>query len=469
MAQTSSTENAKKLLKDGFVVKNDLHNWNKMAEYISQLLNEVLRRYGNAGKVNDDDDDDDDNVFAKNFVKLKSELKLKIFNIMINCAIEIFEIVKSSGKIVKVEIVKSSEKIVKVEIVDSDSDSDSKIKIKTEKVDIDELDCELAIYYIMTCLIIALKMYGAYDWIKDENIIPSIAKFVDSEFKFKLDRRILKYLVGYILEITDWKGCESYKLEKNYDTDFIDEKHPVQVVDAEGNIIAPIVVDHIVVDPDAYKSIVDEHWDSLDYFLKSNVEQIVKDTPVEFTKEQITEYVLSEEQVKQYIKYIEKYIKENCAGYQQDLKSSELFASIKDFLIQLELFYEKVHEKVANYVEYPEKRRQHFDIDSRINSFISKSIFKILDSKLLDIIVRKHVEKRISDGRYTSDKIKDYENNGKKSIAYQSSLGILKRMSKSSLSKSSLFRSTLKKKSKRSRSIKKKSKRSPLSKSIKKK
>ena len=42
MAQTSSTENAKKLLKDGFVVKNDLHNWNKMAEYISQLLNEVL-------------------------------------------------------------------------------------------------------------------------------------------------------------------------------------------------------------------------------------------------------------------------------------------------------------------------------------------------------------------------------------------------------------------------------------------
>jgi hypothetical protein len=259
MEQTSSTENAKKLLED--VLSSPMF-------------------------VNDDHDDDD-NVFAKNFVK--SELKLKIFNIMINCAIEIFEIVKSSGKIVKVEIVKSS---------------DSKIKIETEKVDIDELDCKLAIYYIMTCLIIALKMYGAYDWIKDENIIPSIAKFVYLEFQFKLDRRILNYLVGYILEITDWKGCESYKLEKNYDTDFIDEKHPVQVVDAEGNIIAPIVVDHIVVDPDAYKSIVDEHLDSLDYFLKSDVEQIVKDTPFKFTKEQITEYDLSEEQVKQYIKYI---------------------------------------------------------------------------------------------------------------------------------------------------------------------
>ncbi len=152
------------------------------------------------------------------------------------------------------------------------------------------------------------------------------------------------------------------------------------------------------------------------------------------------------------------------------MDSSELFASIKDFLIQLELFYEKVHEKVADYVEYPEKRRQHIDIDSRINSFILKSIGKILDSKLLDIIVRKHVEKLMSDGKLGPDQIKDYKMNGMKSIVYKSSS--LKILSKFTLSKRSPLSKSTKKKTKRSplsKSTNKKLKRSPLSKSTNKK
>ena len=108
MAQ-ASTENAKKLLK----------------ELCYKVLSSPIF-------VND--------VFKKFGVKDISITRSKIFNIMINCAIELFE-----------EIVKEKK---------LDFEQDSKI-----------LENKSAVHHIMACLIIALKMYGAHDWIKDANII----------------------------------------------------------------------------------------------------------------------------------------------------------------------------------------------------------------------------------------------------------------------------------------------------------
>jgi hypothetical protein len=345
MAQTSSTENAKKLLK----------------ELCYKVLSSPIF-------VND--------VFRKNFgVKDISITRSKIFNIMINCAIELFE------------------KIVKEEKLDFERDS----KI---------LENKLAVHYIMACLIIALKMYGAHDWIKDENIIPSIVKFVKLEFEITVDPRELLKLEGYILKMTDWKGCESYKLIKNYDADFSDEKDPV-LVDDEGNIVDPIFVNPYVyetVNKDVVLRLIDE-------FLEETIKKI---------KEEIDKEV-----------------------------NKEVVKFLKNFSPVLVKHFDDKNEKLLEF--------DH--IKSKLKEYIQSKLDLKLRLKIHDINVRKQVEKRISDGRYTSDEIKDYEKNGKKSIAYQGSSAALKRMSKSSLSKSSLFRSTLKKKSKRS----------PLSKSTRKK
>lgn len=344
MAQTSSTENAKKLLK----------------ELCYKVLSSPIF-------VND--------VFRKNFgVKDISITRSKIFNIMINCAIELFE------------------KIVKEEKLDFERDS--------------ILENKLAVHYIMACLIIALKMYGAHDWIKDENIIPSIVKFVKLEFEITVDPRELLKLEGYILKMTDWKGCESYKLIKNYDADFSDEKDPV-LVDDEGNIVDPIFVNPYVyetVNKDVVLRLIDE-------FLEETIKKI---------KEEIDKEV-----------------------------NKEVVKFLKNFSPVLVKHFDDKNEKLLEF--------DH--IKSKLKEYIQSKLDLKLRLKIHDINVRKQVEKRISDGRYTSDEIKNYEKNGKKSIAYQGSSAALKRMSKSSLSKSSLFRSTLKKKSKRS----------PLSKSIKKK
>jgi hypothetical protein len=361
MAQTSSTENAKKLLK----------------ELCYKVLSSPIF-------VND--------VFRKNFgVKDISITRSKIFNIMINCAIELFE------------------KIVKEEKLDFERDS--------------ILENKLAVHYIMACLIIALKMYGAHDWIKDENIIPSIVKFVklefeELEFEITVDPRELLKLEGYILKMTDWKGCESYKLIKNYDADFSDEKDPV-LVDDEGNIVDPIFVNPYVyetVNKDVVLRLIDE-------FLEETIKKI---------KEEIDKEV-----------------------------NKEVVKFLKNFSPVLVKHFDDKNEKLLEF--------DH--IKSKLKEYIQSKLDLKLRLKIHDINVRKQVEKRISDGRYTSDKIKDYEKNGKKSIAYQGSSAALKRMpksslsrsplsksslSKSSLSKSSLFRSTLKKKSKRSKSIKKK-------------
>jgi hypothetical protein len=263
----------------------------------------------------------------------------------------------------------------------------------------------------MACLIIALKMYGAHDWIKDENIIPSIVKFVklefeELEFEITVDPRELLKLEGYILKMTDWKGCESYKLIKNYDADFSDEKDPV-LVDDEGNIVDPIFVNPYVyetVNKDVVLRLIDE-------FLEETIKKI---------KEEIDKEV-----------------------------NKEVVKFLKNFSPVLVKHFDDKNEKLLEF--------DH--IKSKLKEYIQSKLDLKLRLKIHDINVRKQVEKRISDGRYTSDEIKNYEKNGKKSIAYQGSSAALKRMSKSSLSKSSLFRSTLKKKSKRS----------PLSKSIKKK
>jgi len=333
-------------------------------------------------------------VFRKNFgVKDISVTRSKIFNIIINCAIELFE-----------EIVK--EKKLKFE-------RDSKI-----------LENTLAVHYIMACLIIALKMYGAHDWIKDANIIPSIAEFVKLEFKITVVPLKLVELEGYILKMTDWKGCESYKIIKNYDADFSDEKDPVHV-DDKGNIIDPIFVN-----PYVYKTInKDVVLILIDEFLEETIKKI---------KEEIDKEV-----------------------------NKEVVKFVKNFSPVLVKHFDGGDEKLLKF--------DH--IKSKLKEYIQSKLDLKLRSKIHQINVQKHIEKRISDGKLTSEQIKDYKKNGPKSIAYKGSSAALKRMSRSSLprsslSRSSLFRSKLKKKSKRSplsKSIKKKSKRSPLSKSTHKK
>ena len=310
-------------------------------------------------------------VFRKKFgVKDISITRSKIFNIMINCAIELFE-----------EIVKEKK---------LDFEQDSKI-----------LENKSAVHHIMACLIIALKMYGAHDWIKDANIIPSIVKFVDLEFKITVDPRELLELEGYILEMTDWKGCESYKLVKNYDAYFSDEKDPVRV-DDEGNIIDPIFVNPYVYDT-----------------INEGVVLILIDEFLEETIKKIKEEV-DKEVDKEVVKFVKNF-------------SPVLIKHFND------------NEKLLEF--------DH--IKSKLKEYIQSKLDLKLRSKIHQINVQKHVEKRISDGKLTSEQIKDYKKNGPKSIAYKGSSAALKKMSRSSLPKSplpksSLFRSTLKKKSKRS-------------------
>lgn len=331
MAQ-ASTENAKKLLK----------------ELCYKVLSSPIF-------VND--------VFKKFGVKDISITRSKIFNIMINCAIELFEIVKEKKL---------------------DFEQDSKI-----------LENKSAVHHIMACLIIALKMYGAHDWIKDTNIIPSIVKFVDLEFKITVDPRELLELEGYILKMTDWKGCESYKLVKNYDAYFSDEKDPVRI-DDEGNIIDPIFVNPYVYDT-----------------INEGVVLILIDEFLEETIKKIKEEV-DKEVDKEVVKFVKNF-------------SPVLIKHFND------------NEKLLEF--------DH--IKSKLKEYIQSKLDLKLRSKIHQINVRKHVEKRISDHKLTSEQIKDYEKNGPNSIAYKGSSVALKRM-KAKSSKSPLSKSAFKKKSKRS-------------------
>lgn len=338
MAQ-ASTENAKKLLK----------------ELCYKVLSSPIF-------VND--------VFRKKFdVKDISITRSKIFNIMINCAIELFE------------------KIVKEKKLDFEQDS----KI---------LENKSAVHHIMACLIIALKMYGAHDWIRDANIIPSIVKFVDLEFKITVDPRELLELEGYILKMTDWKGCESYKLVKNYDADFNDEKDPVHI-DDEGHIIDPIFVNPYVyetINKDVVLILIDE-------FLEETIKKINEEVDKEVNKEVV------------------KFVKN--------------FSPV-----------------LVKHFDGGDKKLLEFDhIKSKLKEYIQSKLDLKLHSKIHEINVQKHIEKRISDGKLTSEQIKDYQKNGSKSIAYKGSSAALKKMYRSSSrssSRSSLFRSKHKKKSKRS-------------------
>jgi hypothetical protein len=212
-------------------------------------------------------------VYEKQFSDVKSSEKEKIFEIMIDCAIELFDEIVKNQTIVKGEIVKN-QKIVKDEIK-------TKFNIKTKEIEWNSeiLKNKLAFYCITTCLIIALKTYGAYDWIIDGEIKQAIGNTL------KLDPEILFYLVYYILKMTEWEGCDSYKLGYDYDDDF--------KVENDGQF------DHLT-DPKIYKSIKEDmlKLSRYDTEIEATVKGYISQNPDKFTKKQIEDYDKNKENSK---------------------------------------------------------------------------------------------------------------------------------------------------------------------------
>lgn len=272
-------------------------------------------------------------VYQEEFTYLKSiypEKVKQIFKIMIDCAIELFD-----------EIVKN-QTIIKDEIETKEIELNSEI-----------LTNELAVYYISTtCLIIALKMYGAHDWIKNrEKIMPAIVKTVKELVKVTLDPEILVYLEKYILEMTHWIGCESYKLGKNYDHDF--EVENDDFIDSNVyNVSKSLKKDIWEFLDKSLKKLIESifiHWkdnnlskeqiDNIEADVKADVDKDVKallknatvsetENPLDFSAEQIEDYKNNGESSEVFKSMVNEFIKLKLIDIEVEIESREIFSRI---------------------------------------------------------------------------------------------------------------------------------------------
>jgi hypothetical protein len=343
------------------------------------------------------------NFYQEQFTDLKSIYPQKveqIFKIMIDCAIELFD-----------EIVKN-QTIVKDEIETKEIELNSEI-----------LTNELAVYYISTtCLIIALKMYGAYDWIVDEKIMPAIVKTVKELVKVTLDPEILVYLEKYILEMTHWTGCDSYKLGKNYDDDFEVEKDD----SIDSNVY------------NVSKSLKKDIWEFLDKSLKKLIESIFIHWKYNnLSKEQIDSIEADvkadvDADVEAYISKTKNLSKEQIEDYKKNRKNSEVFKSMVNEFIKLKLIDIEVEKFLVEFIsggEYTEKQKKRirdyiYEIyASRKNDYI-KSKIKLFDT---EVKIKEEIEKLIDSGKLPKDKIDDYKAYGKNSAVFKIYLAFYRR------------------------------------------
>jgi hypothetical protein len=398
-------------------------------------------------------------VYKEAFIDLKSiypEKVKQIFKIMIDCALELFH---------EIVILVQTELNKKIE---------EKLKIETKEIELNSkiLTNELAVYYISTCLIIALKMYGAYDWIRNrEKIMPAIVKNVKELVKVTLDPEILVYLENYILEMTHWVGCDSYKLSKNYDDDFEDEKDD----SIDGNVY------------NVSKSFKKDIWELLDKLLEKRIESIfihLKNTYL--SKEEIDSIeadvkVDVNADVEAYISETENLSEEQIEDYNKNGKNSEVFKSMVNEFIKLKLIDIEVEKFLVEFIsdgDYTEKQKKRIRdyiseiYASRKNDYIKTKI-KLFDT---EVKIQKEFEEFIHSGEFEQYQIDDYEAYGKNSAVFKNYLQLYlrrerarKEMSIKSLSKiKKMSKSPSKfKKMSKSQSKSKKMSKSPLPKSKK--
>ena len=390
-------------------------------------------------------------VYQKPFTDLKSiypEKVKQIFKIMIDCAIELFH---------EIVILVQTELNKKIE---------EKLKIKTKEIELNSeiLTNELAVYYISTCLIIALKMYGAYDWIRNrDKIMPAIVETVKELVKVTLDPEILVYLENYILEMTHWIGCDSYKLSKNYDDDFEDEKDD----SIDSNVY------------NVSKSFKKDIWELLDKLLEKRIESIfihLKNTYL--SKEEIDSIeadVKVDTDVEAYISKTKNLSKEQIEDYDKNGKNSEVFKSMVNEFIKLKLIDIEVEKFLVEFIsdgEYTEKQKKRIRdyiseiYASRKNDYIKTKI-KLFDT---EVKIQKEFEEFIDSGNLEQYKIDDYKAYGKNSAVFKNYLQLYRRRERAR--KEMSIKSPLPKSKKMSKSplpkFKKMSKKSPSRKSPKK-
>ncbi len=72
------------------------------------------------------------------------------------------------------------------------------------------------------CLTLAIKLYGAHDWIWARNIMPAIVTVSEKwpDLDESLNPRILNLMERDIMKRTDWKGCATFYLNRKYDLMF---------------------------------------------------------------------------------------------------------------------------------------------------------------------------------------------------------------------------------------------------------
>jgi hypothetical protein len=400
-------------------------------------------------------------VYQKPFTDLKSiypEKVKQIFKIMIDCAIELFH---------EIVILVQTELNKKIE---------EKLKIKTKEIELNSeiFTNELAVYYISTCLIIALKMYGAYDWIRNrDKIMPAIVKNVKELVKVTLDPEILVYLENYILEMTHWIGCDSYKLSKNYDDDFEDEKDD----SIDSNVY------------NVSKSFKKDIWELLDKLLEKRIESIfihLKNTYL--SKEEIDSIEADvkadvDADVEAYISKTENlsnFSEEQIEDYKKNGKESEVFKSMVNEFIKLKLIDIEVEKFLVEFIsdgDYTEKQKKRIRdyiseiYASRKNDYIKTKI-KLFDT---EVKIKEEFEKLIYSGNFEQYQIDDYKAYGKNSAVFKNYLQLYRRTERAremSIKLPSKFKKMSKspskfKKMSKSQSKSKKMSKSPLPKSKK--
>jgi hypothetical protein len=346
-------------------------------------------------------------VYKEAFTELKSiypEKVKQIFKIMIDCALELFH---------EIVILVQTELNKKIE---------EKLEIETKEIELNSeiLTNELAVYYISTCLIIALKMYGAYDWIKNrEKIMPAIVKNVNELVKVTLHPEILVYLENYILEMTHWIGCDSYKLGKNYDDDFEVEKDDS-------------------IDSNVSKSFKKDIWELLDKLLEKHIESIfISWKNYYLSKEQIDNIDADvkadvKADVDAYISETENLSKEQIEDYKKNGKESEVFKSMVNEFIKLEIIDIEVEKFLVEFIsdgEYTEKQKKRIRdyiseiYASRKNDYIKTKI-KLFDT---EVEIQKKIKEFIDNGELEQYQIDDYEAYGKNSAVFKKYLQLYRR------------------------------------------
>lgn len=125
------------------------------------------------------------------------------------------------------------------------------------------------------CLSLAIKLYGAHDWIFSGQVLGAMS-YIAKNKGINLDLRLMNIIERDIMKNTNWKGCPTFYLDKTYDPMFQDENFEMtksdylkmlkkgsnMLAEIEGRAVVELILEKgVFMPPGFYLKYKDEYYD----------------------------------------------------------------------------------------------------------------------------------------------------------------------------------------------------------------